>query len=85
MADEHIKAYVASGGAFKNSSYHCPKCNHHRCTGGEFRAAGGPTAALLDVATVKFRYVSCLHCGFTEFYRESLSTGSQFADFIFSG
>ena len=63
-------------------TWRCPKCDHHRSIVGEFRAPGGGIASAFDVASVKFAYVSCEACGFTEFYRQDLSIGATVVDLL---
>src|SRR5438128_7245725 len=79
VADDYIRTYTAAEMP-QSARYACPKCSHTNWTTGEFRAAGGTASALFDVATVRFRSVSCQRCGFTEFYRSDLSAGNQLVD-----
>ncbi len=60
----------------------CPKCRHNIAEAGEFRAAGGFWSALFNFSTCRFSYYACQRCGYTEFYRGTLSSTSKVIDFL---
>jgi predicted nucleic-acid-binding Zn-ribbon protein len=60
----------------------CAKCRSTEHKSGEFRASGGLLSSFFDFATERFTYVSCVRCGYTEFYNARLGTGSRILDFL---
>ena len=60
----------------------CPKCGAYGKQQGEFRAAGGFWSSFFDYSNKRFRYLSCVNCGYTEFYNSSISGVANFFDFL---
>lgn len=66
----------------RNLKYTCPKCGHHRCEVGEFRAAGGFWSKVFDIQNKKFSTVSCERCSYTEIYKASSNQLGSIFDFF---
>lgn len=62
----------------------CPKCGHTETDVGEISTTGGGLSKMFDIQTNKFSVVSCQHCGYSELYRNTGSTGSDIVD-VFLG
>jgi predicted nucleic-acid-binding Zn-ribbon protein len=60
----------------------CSKCQGTKFQAGEIRGTGGLASSLFNVQTEKFSYVTCVACGYTEFYKRSLSHLQKFFDFL---
>ena len=65
-----------------NSSYTCPKCGCTSYETGQIRVSGGTWAAALDVENKRYKSISCTKCGYTEFYKETVSRGALVLDFL---
>lgn len=46
------------------------------------RGTGGLGTSLFNVQSENFSYVSCAQCGYTEFYKRSLSEMQKLFDFM---
>jgi predicted nucleic-acid-binding Zn-ribbon protein len=68
--------------AATKSSYTCPKCGSTSYETGQIRVSGGAWAAIMDVENKRYNSVSCTKCGYTEFYKETVSRGEQVLDFL---
>jgi predicted nucleic-acid-binding Zn-ribbon protein len=62
----------------------CPKCGHTETDVGEISTTGSGLSKLFDIQTNSFRVVSCVHCGYSELYRDTGSRGSDLVD-VFLG
>ncbi|MGK0443330.1 MAG: putative nucleic-acid-binding Zn-ribbon protein [Bermanella sp.] len=62
-------------------TFRCSKCHHTQFKTGLIRSAGGTVSASIEIETEQFTYMSCSHCGFTEFYNRKLSLADRFIDF----
>ena len=49
--------------------YVCVKCNETEYTTGEIRTTGSGITRFLNIQNQKYGAVTCLGCGYTEFYR----------------
>ena len=49
---------------------------------GELRGSAGGLSAMFELSNAKFECVSCVRCGFTEFYRTDASGLGQIADLL---
>ena len=49
---------------------------------GELRGSAGGISAAFELSNVRFEYVSCVVCGYTEFYRSEVSALGQLADLL---
>ena len=67
------------------ANWRCPKCESRSFDTGELRGEGGGWSSFFDINTRRFLSVSCNGCGYTEFYRETASTGSKILDLLGSG
>jgi uncharacterized protein len=65
----------------QKKAFSCMKCQSALFKSGELRGSGGALSSIFDVSTEKFFYVSCANCGFTEFYRGGIGSGTKAADF----
>lgn len=83
QVDEYKQRYMNSAAVRDKSAYRCGKCDHHLFTKGAFRASGGGVSEIFDVATEQFAYVSCERCGYTEFYKKSISNTAFVMDVLF--
>ena len=81
--EQYKQKYMNSDAVRSQSDYRCFKCDHHLYTKGSFRASGGGVSEIFDVATENFAYVSCKSCGYTEFYKKSISNTAFVADILF--
>jgi len=73
---------LASHHSINASATSCPKCGGHAKEQGEFRAAGGFWSSFFDYSNKRFRYLACKNCGYTEFYKTSISGTAKFFDFL---
>ena len=64
------------------SSYRCPKCGCIHYETGQIRVSGGFWSSLFDVGNRRFNSISCRDCGYTEFYKRTVSGAQQFFDFL---
>lgn len=67
---------------FEKRQYVCPKCGCTKFESDEFRATGGNFAKVFDVQNKRFITISCENCGYTELYKEDVSTGMNVLDFL---
>ena len=64
------------------SSYTCPKCGSTSYETGQIRVSGGFWSSALDVENRRYDSVSCNKCGYTEFYKKTLSRTEKALDFL---
>jgi predicted nucleic-acid-binding Zn-ribbon protein/peroxiredoxin len=69
-------------GAGKYASFTCPKCANDSCERYDIATAGGFVSRLVNMQHRKFTAVTCLGCGFTEFYRERTSLAGNVTDVL---
>jgi|TARA_B100002052_G_scaffold218473_1_gene200455 predicted nucleic-acid-binding Zn-ribbon protein len=68
--------------AATNSNYTCPKCGSTSYETGEIRASGGAMSSIFDIENKRFTSISCTKCGYTEFYKQTVSRTTQVLDFF---
>ena len=51
------------------TNYKCQKCGNLQAETGAIRTTGDGLSRYMNLQNQKFGYVSCVNCGFTEFYR----------------
>ena len=73
---------LSTKAAGKKSSYTCPKCGSTRCETGQIRVSGGFWSSALDVENRRYDTVSCTKCGYTEFYKKTVSRTEKVLDFL---
>lgn len=49
----------------------CPKCGHDEVDVGEIATTGSGLSKMFDIQNNHFQVVSCLHCGYSELYRDT--------------
>ena len=63
--------------------FQCPKCGGRKVETDEIRTTGAGFTKFFNIQNRRFTTVTCSNCGFTEFYKRSLSSGaSNILDFI---
>ncbi|MAH59036.1 MAG: GTP-binding protein [Synechococcus sp. ARS1019] len=72
----------SSSASLDTPSYRCPKCDSVRYETGQIRVSGGFWSSFFDVGNRRFSSVSCLNCGYTEFYKRTVSGVQQFFDYL---
>ena len=65
--------------------YSCPKCGNQAYESGQIRVSGGFWSSFFDVGNRRFNSVSCTECGYTEFYKRTVSGIQKVFDFLGSG
>ena len=68
--------------AATKSSYTCPKCGSTSYETGQIRVSGGVWSSVLDVENKRYGTVSCTKCGYTEFYKQTVSRTEKVLDFL---
>jgi hypothetical protein len=64
-------------------SYACPKCGNKKAEVDNIRTTGKGFTRYFNIQNRRFIAVSCSKCGYTEFYKDSKTTGaSNILDFI---
>ncbi len=66
--------------AARKGTLACPKCSGDMSMRGELRGSAGGISAVFELSNARFDYVSCVTCGYTEFYRSDVSPLGQLAD-----
>ena len=64
------------------SSYTCPKCGSTTYETGQIRVSGDIWSSVLDVENKRYDSVSCTQCGYTEFYKKTVSRAEKVLDFL---
>lgn len=62
----------------------CEKCGSSKHSVGELRGTGGLASSMFNLQNTKFAFVACDECGYTEFYRKSVSQLQKFLDLLSS-
>lgn len=63
--------------------YQCPKCGGKKVETDEIRTTGAGFTKFFNIQNRRFTAVSCLNCGYTEFYKRTRASGaSSVLDFI---
>lgn len=66
-----------------SKSYTCPKCGNKKADVDNIRTTGAGFTRYFNIQNRRFIAVSCSKCGYTEFYRDSKTSGaSNVLDFI---
>ena len=63
-------------------TYTCPKCGSQTYEMGQIRVSGGFWSSFFDVGNKRYNAVSCTVCGYTEFYKKTVSGIQQVFDFL---
>ena len=63
-------------------SYSCPKCGSKTYEMGQIRVSGGFWSSFFDVGNKRYNAVSCMRCGYTEFYKRTVSGVQKVFDFL---
>lgn len=79
-----MRARATSAGRPLRSDPTCPKCSGAMSIRGELRASAGGISAAFELSNARFESVSCVRCGYTEFYRSEVSGLGQLADLFIS-
>ncbi|MBV2133737.1 zinc ribbon domain-containing protein [Pseudomonas sp. MAP12] len=64
-----VEAHRALFTSTQGKKYKFLKCDCEKYEVGETRNSGGILSSVFEVETEKFSFISCSHCGHTEFYR----------------
>lgn len=62
--------------------YHCPKCGNTKAEIDEIRTTGSGFSRFFEIQNRKFTVVTCSQCKYSEFYKGSVSTLGNVADFL---
>lgn len=63
-------------------TYTCPKCGSQTYEMGQIRVSGGFWSSFFDVGNKRYNAVSCTECGYTEFYKKTVSGIQKVFDFL---
>ena len=80
VVDHHMRSRVIDSGRPMRKSAQCPKCPGEMSVRGELRGSAGGISAVFELSNARFDYVSCIRCGYTEFYRSEVSGVGQLTD-----
>lgn len=64
--------------------FSCAKCGGGHCERGQLRGSAGGLSAAFELSNLRFDFVSCRACGYTEFYRSDVSLLGQLGDLLVS-
>ena len=64
------------------TSYKCPECGNTNYETGQIRVSGGFWSSFFDVGNRRYNTVTCTECGYTKFYRKSVSGIQKIFDFM---
>ncbi|WP_456477780.1 zinc ribbon domain-containing protein [Geoglobus ahangari] len=59
------------------SRFRCPKCGNTKAQAKKLAMTGTGLSKILDIQMNKYLAVSCLYCGYTEFYRLDVVEGKR--------
>jgi hypothetical protein len=62
--------------------YRCSKCCATTYETGQIRVSGGFWSSFFHVGNRRFNSVSCAECGYTEFYKRTVSGAQKLFDFL---
>ena len=79
-----MREQAAKAGHPLRSDPKCPKCSGAMSVRGQLRASAGGISAAFELSNARFDSVSCVRCGYTEFYRSEVSGLGQLADLFVS-
>ena len=63
-------------------TYTCLKCGSHAYEMGQIRVSGDFWSSFFDVGNRRYNAVSCIECGYTEFYKKTVSGIQKVFDFL---
>ena len=63
-------------------TYTCPGCGSYTYEIGQIRVSGGFWSSFFDVGNKRFNAVSWKECGYTEFYKKTVSDIQKVFDFL---
>ena len=66
------------------TTFICPKCGSRSYETGQIRVSGGFWSSFFDVGNQRYNAVSCTVCGYTEFYKRTVSGIQKVFDFLVS-
>lgn len=72
----------ASGTDAHENEPGCPKCGHTDTDTGSISVTGTGLSKLFDLQNNHFQVISCMNCGYSEFYRDDAS--GNLLDLFFS-
>lgn len=64
------------------SDYKCPECGCTSYETGQIRVSGGFWSSFFDVGNRRYNAVSCSNCGYTKFYKRTVSGVQQVFDYL---
>ena len=82
--DQHMRGRAAKAGHPLRLDPKCPKCSDAMSIRGQLRASAGGISAAFELSNARFDAVSCVRCGYTEFYRSEVSGLGKLADLFVS-
>jgi len=62
--------------------YKCPKCSHTGFEVGGMMSSASSFSAIFDIEDSAYLAVSCMDCGYTEFYKRQSSGANMLLDFL---
>lgn len=66
----------------EKKQYVCPKCGCLEYDHDQLQATGGNFAKIFDIQNKKYITISCVKCGYTEFYKQQNDMGWDVLDFL---
>jgi len=68
----------------EHNAWGSSKCGNKSYEEVEMRVSGGFWSKIFDIQNKKFVSISCMKCGYTEFYKKFSSTSGNVLDFFTS-
>ena len=65
--------------------YECPKCHCSRFDHGVIRTTGDGLSRFFDIQNQRFTHITCGDCGYTEFFKKTVSTADSVLDLFLGG
>ena len=65
--------------------YECPKCQCRRFDHGVIRTTGDGLSRFFDIQNQRFTHITCSDCGYTEFFKKTVSTADSVLDLFLGG
>ncbi|WP_186470724.1 zinc ribbon domain-containing protein [Synechococcus sp. A18-25c] len=65
-----------------STGYVCSECGCTSYETGQIRVSGGFWSSFFDIGNRRYNAVTCTNCGYTKFYRRSVSGVQKVFDFL---
>ncbi|MEI8115516.1 MAG: zinc ribbon domain-containing protein [Bacteroidia bacterium] len=66
----------------EQSKYHCPKCGNVKAEADVIRTTGNGFSRFFNIQNRKFTVITCTKCQYSEFYKGTVSSLGNIADFL---